>query len=134
MDEVRRLGALKDKEINIAKKVLAFEVTKLIHGQEEAEKAQQAAEALFSGAGILDNAPTVSVANAVIGTKLLDVLVSTGIIPSKSEGRRLMQQGGLYIGDTKVSDLDFVLSADLFVNNSLIIRKGKKNYHRIIIE
>jgi tyrosyl-tRNA synthetase len=134
MDEVRRLGAFKDKEINMAKKRLAFEVTKLIHGHDEAEKAQQAAEALFGGAGALDNAPTVSIATDLIGTKLLDVLASTGIVPSKSEGRRLIQQGGLYIGDTKVSDPDFLLTADLFENNGLIIRKGKKNYHRIIIE
>lgn len=134
MDEVRRLGALKDKEINIAKKTLAFEVTKLIHGQEEAEKAQQAAEALFGGAGSLDNAPTVSIASDMIGTKLLDILASTGIVASKSEGRRLIQQGGLYIGDTKVSNPDFLLTANLFENNSLLIRKGKKTYHRIILE
>lgn len=134
MTEVRRLGALKDKEINLAKKTLAFEVTKLIHGQSEAEKAQQAAEALFGGAGKLDNAPTVSVTADTIGAKLLDVLVTTGIIPSKSEGRRLIQQGGLYIGDDKVADPDFLLTAGLFENNSLLVRKGKKNYHRIIIE
>jgi tyrosyl-tRNA synthetase len=134
MDEVRRLGAFKDKEINMAKKRLAFEVTKLIHGQDEAEKAQQAAEALFGGAGALDNAPTVSIAADVIGTKLLDVLASNGIVPSKSEGRRLIQQGGLYIGETKVTDPDILLTAELFENNGLIIRKGKKNYHRIIIE
>jgi tyrosyl-tRNA synthetase len=134
MDEVRRLGALKDKEINIAKKTLAFEVTKLIHGQDEAEKAQQAAEALFGGAGNLDNAPTVSITADLLGSKLLDILASTGIVPSKSEGRRLIQQGGLYVGDFKISDLDFLLTADLFENNSLLIRKGKKNYHRIIIE
>ncbi|QDR80873.1 tyrosine--tRNA ligase [Sporomusa termitida] len=134
MAEVRRLGALKDKEINIAKKTLAFEVTKLIHGQYEAEKAQQAAEALFGGAGKLDNAPTVAVTADTIGAKLLDVLVSTGIIPSKSEGRRLIQQGGLYVGDAKVADPDFLLAAGLFENNSLLVRKGKKNYHRIIIK
>ena len=134
MNEVRRLGALQDKEINIAKKTLAFEVTKLIHGQAEAEKAQQAAEALFGGAGSLENVPTVSIANALLGTKLLDVLAGTGIVASKSEGRRLIQQGGLYIGDIKVSDPDFLLAADLFENNSLLIRKGKKTYHRIIVE
>lgn len=134
MDEVRRLGALKDKEINIAKKILAFEVTKLIHGPEEAEKAQQAAEALFDGAGALDNAPTVSITPDMVGTKVLDVLATVGIVPSKSEGRRLIQQGGLYIGDTKVTDLDFLLTDDLFENNSLLIRKGKKNYHRIVVK
>lgn len=134
MTEVRRLGALKDKEINVAKKTLAFEVTKLIHGEYEAEKAQQAAEALFGGTGNLDNVPTVSVTADQIGAKLLDVLVATGIIPSKSEGRRLIQQGGLYVGDAKVSDPDFMLTASLLENNSLLVRKGKKNYHRIIIE
>lgn len=134
MDEVRRLGALQDKEINIAKKTLAFEVTKLIHGQAEAEKAQQAAEALFGGAGSLENVPTVSIASTLIGTKLLDVLAGTGIVASKSEGRRLIQQGGLYIGDIKVSDPDFLLAAELLENNSLLIRKGKKTYHRIIVE
>lgn len=134
MNEVQRLGALKDKEINIAKKTLAFEVTKLIHGSEEAEKAQQAAEALFSGSGALDNAPTVAISPDMVGTNILDVLTTTGIISSKSEGRRLIQQGGLYISDTKVTDLDFLLAADLFENNSLIIRKGKKNYHRIIVQ
>lgn len=134
MDEVRRLGSLKDKEINIAKKALAFEVTKLIHGLEEAEKAQQATEALFNGAGALDNAPTVSITPDMLGIKFLDVLAATGIVPSKSEGRRLIQQGGLYIGDTKVTDLDLLLTAELFEKNSLLIRKGKKNYHRIIVQ
>ncbi len=134
MDEVRRLGALKDQEINIAKKALAFEVTKLIHGLEEAEKAAQAAEALFSGAGALDNAPTVAITADLLGTKIIDVLATTGIIATKSEGRRLIQQGGLTIGDTKVTDLEFLLTADLFEDNSLLIRKGKKNYHRMIIE
>ncbi len=133
MDEVRKLGALKDKEINIAKKVLAFEVTKLIHGAEEAEKAQQAAEALFNGAGALDNVPTVSITSNMMGMKVLDVLAATKIVPSKSEGRRLIQQGGLYIGDTKVTDLDLTLTDDLFENKSLLVRKGKKNYHRIVV-
>ncbi len=134
MDEVRRLGALQDKEINIAKKVLAFEVTKLIHGQEEAEKAQQAAEALFGGAGALDNAPTVTITPDLLGSKIIDILAATAIVPSKSEGRRLIQQGGLHLGDTKVTDLEFLLTADLFDNNSLLIRKGKKSFHRLIVK
>jgi tyrosyl-tRNA synthetase len=133
MDEVRRLGALKDKDINIAKKTLAFEVTKLVHGETEAEKAQQAAEALFGGKGALDNAPTATISPEMVGTKLIDVLALTGIIATKSEGRRLVQQGGLSIGDIKVNDLDFLLTADLFDNNSVLIRKGKKGYHRIVI-
>ena len=134
MDEVRRLGALKDKEINIAKQTLAFEVTKLIHGQQEAEKAEQAAQALFSGAGALDNVPTVTITPEMLGSKIIDALAATGIVLTKSEGRRLIQQGGLSINDNKVTDIDFVLTADLFENNSLLIRKGKKNYHRIVVK
>jgi tyrosyl-tRNA synthetase len=134
MDEVRRLGALRDKEINIAKTALAFEVTKLIHGTEEAEKAKQAAEALFGGAGALDNAPKVSITQDIVGSKLLDILASTGIIASKGEGRRLITQGGLYIGNDKVTDQEMNLTADLFTDKSLLLRKGKKNYIRIVIE
>ena len=133
MDEVRRLGALRDKEINIAKKTLAYEVTKLIHGEEEATKAQQAAEALFGGAGALDNAPTTTISAGDIGGKLLDILAANGIIASKSEGRRLIQQGGLYIGSEKVSDPEITLGQERFEDNSLLIRKGKKTYHRIVI-
>ena len=134
MDEVRRLGALRDKEANIAKKTLALEVTKLIHGEEEAHKAQQAAEALFGGSGNLDNVPTVAISSSEIGGKLLDILASTGIIASKSEGRRLIQQGGLYLGNTKVIDLDIALTPDRLDNNTVLIRKGKKSFHRIIAE
>ncbi|NLP42708.1 MAG: tyrosine--tRNA ligase [Veillonellaceae bacterium] len=134
MDEVRRLSALRDKEINLAKKILAFEVTKLVHGEEEANKAQQAAEALFGGTGTLNNVPTTIISRSEIGAKLLDILFSAGIIASKSEGRRLIQQGGLYLGETKVSDVDFTLTANLLENNSVLIRKGKKTYHRITVE
>ena len=134
MEEVRRLGALKDQEINTAKKVLAYEVTQLVHGQEAADKAQQAAEALFGGAGVLDNAPTVSISREMIGMKLVDVLAAVGIFASKGEGRRLIQGGGLYVADVKVADPDYVLSGDLFDGNSVLIRKGKKSYHRLVRE
>lgn len=134
MEEVKRLGALKDKEINIAKKTLALEVTGLIHGREEAEKARQSAEALFGGAGSLDNTPKVVISQAMLGTKLLDVMASTGIVASKSEGRRLISQGGLYIGNDKVTDQELLLTADLFADHHLLMRKGKKNYIRIVIE
>lgn len=69
----------------------------------------------------------------MLGTKVIDILTTTGIVPSKSY-YRLIQQGGLHVGDTKVTDLEFLLTADLFIDNSLLIRKGKKNFHRIIVE
>lgn len=133
MEEVRRLGALRDKEINLAKKALAYEVTKLIHGEEEAVRAQQAAEALFGGAGSLDNAPTSAIPAASLGGKLIDVLAAAGIFASKSEGRRLVAQGGLYLGDDKITDPDTVLDAAMFEAGSLLVRKGKKTYHRLVL-
>ncbi|MBP2650656.1 MAG: Tyrosyl-tRNA synthetase [Firmicutes bacterium] len=134
MDEVRRLGALQDKEINTAKQVLAFEITKIVHGVEEAEKAQQAAQALFGGTGALENAPTTTISAADASSKLIDLLATNAIFASKSEGRRLIAQGGLYLGDTKITDPDFTLSTNLFTNGSLLVRKGKKTYHRLVIE
>lgn len=135
MEEVRRLGALKDSEINIAKMTLAYEVTKLIHGQDEADKAQQAAAALFAGGGSLDNVPTTVLSAADISNKrLIDILPATGLAASLGEGRRLIAGGGLYIGEDKVEDPNLVLDLAAFTDNSLLLRKGKKTYHRIIIE
>ncbi|WP_423219072.1 tyrosine--tRNA ligase [Thermobrachium celere] len=133
MDEVRRLGALKDKEINEAKKILAYEVTKLVHGEEEAKKAEQAAKALFESGGDLSNAPTFEMPSNLLGQKVIDVLVEIKAIPSKSEGRRLIQQGGLYINNEKVSDMDFVIDESLFKNGEMLVRKGKKTFYRVVL-
>lgn len=133
MDEVRRLGSLKDKEINEAKKVLAYEVTKLVHGVDEAEKAKKAAEALFEGRGDLSNVPTSMITSDMLGSNLLDVLVKTGIIPSKSEGRRLITQGGLYVNDENVKDVNAVVTEDMFKEGYMILRRGKKSYNKIIL-
>ncbi|WP_163191954.1 tyrosine--tRNA ligase [Clostridium thermarum] len=134
MDEVRRLGALKDAEINEAKKVLAYEVTKIIHGEEEAEKARSAAEALFSGAGNLENVPTNTINRSMLNMSLLDVLVELKILPSKGEGRRLIQQNGLSINDAKVTDINRVLIEEDFAQGFVLIKRGKKNYNRIVLE
>ena len=134
MDEVNRLGSLKDKEINDAKKVLAFEVTKMVHGEEEAVKAKEAAEALFSGSGALDNVPTIKLSSTVIGSKILDLLVQEKIFASKGEGKRLIQQNGLSINDEKLNDIDKILANEDFINNSCMVKKGKKKYYRLILQ
>ena len=134
MDEVKRLGALQDKEINVAKTVLAYEVTKLIHGEEEAIKAKQAAEALFSGAGNLENVPTINITADDFNTKLLDVLTREKVFASKGEGRRLITQGGLYFGDDRVSDIEMILLEEHFGDEGVLIRKGKKNYYRFVVK
>lgn len=134
MDEVRRLGALKDQEINEAKKVLAFEVTKLIHGEEEALKAKNAAEALFSGGADMSSVPTEYITSEMLGKTVLDILVETKIIPSKGEGRRLIQQGGLSINNEKVSDIAKTINKEDFIDGSVLIKRGKKNYNRIVLQ
>lgn len=133
MEEVRRLGALKDQEINDAKKVLAFEVTKLIHGEEEARKAEEAANALFSGQGNFDNAPTIKISKTDIGEKLLDVLTREAVFASKGEGRRLITQGGLSINNERVNSIDLEIAENMFEDHTTLIRKGKKNYFRLVI-
>lgn len=134
MDEVRRLGALEGAEINEAKKVLAYEVTKLIHSEEDAQNAKNAAEALFSGGQDMSAVPTVTIDKDTLGCTIIDLLVSTKILPSKSEARRLVQQGGLTIHDEKITDANMVVTEDKFKNGSMLIRRGKKNYNRIVLE
>lgn len=135
MDEVRRLGSLKDSAINEAKKVLAYEVTKLVHGEEEAEKAKQAAEALFGGGGTMTDVPTVNLTAEQANAKLIDVLTAAKVFSSKREARQMVQQGGLYIGDNAVSDAEMQLSPEMFdADKSLLVRKGKKKYYRLLID
>ena len=134
MDEVRRLGSLEGSAINEAKKVLAFEVTKLIHGEEETAKAQSAAESLFSGAGNMDNVPTVSISKEEVGSSILDILVSTKIIPSKAEGKRLIQQGGLSLNGEKVTDIKKTLNQEDFEDGTALVKRGKKNFNKIVVE
>lgn len=134
MDEVRRLSALKDEQINEAKKVLAFEVTKLIHGEEEAIKAQTAAEALFGGGTNMSSVPTVSIPVEMKSSGLMDILVYTKVLPSKSEARRLIEQGGLTINDIRIESTNATLTEEDFKDGSVLIKKGKKKYYSLIIE
>ena len=135
MDEVRRLGALKDAEINTAKKVLAYEVTKLVHGEEEALKAQQAAEALFGGGGNMENVPTIEITEADKTAKIIDVLTSNKVFSSKREARQMIAQGGLYLQDAAVTDPEAFLAAEMFdAEGSLLVRKGKKKYFRLVVK
>ena len=131
MDEVRRLGALQDSEINKAKEVLAFEVTKIIHGEEEALKAQKAAKALFEGAAEGGSIPTteISVSELSDGMDILTVLIQCGLITSKSEGRRLIQQNGLKLNDNKIEAFDYIVKPDNFEDGKAKIQKGKKVFH-----
>lgn len=132
MEEVHRLGSLQDAAINEAKKVLAYEVTKLVHGQEEADKAQAAAEAVFGGSGSNENMPTIQLTAENEGQKLLDILVAGQVFESKGEGRRLIKQNGLSLNDAKVADPDYMLTDGDFTDGEAIVRKGKKKFYRLV--
>lgn len=133
MEEVRRLGSLEGSEINKAKEVLAYEVTKLVHGKEEAEKAQTATRALFGSGADMASVPSSDISSDEIknGISILELLTKIGLTSSRGEGRRLIQQGGLYIGDERVNDIDLTLYEKNFADGELMLRKGKKVYHLI---
>ena len=133
MDEVKRLGALEGSEINKAKEVLAFEVTKLIHSEEDAIQAQEAARALFGGGADSENIPTTELAKAELGEGMavIDLMLKAGLIKSKSEGRRLIEQSGVAVNDVIVGEVSAAVSEADFEDGKLMIKKGKKVYHRI---
>lgn len=136
MDEVRRLGSLEGAEINKAKEVLAFEVTKSIHGEEEAIKAQQASKALFAGGAEEGSIPSTEMEKSIFedGIGIIDLLRDTGLIKTNSEGRRLIEQGGITIDDTKVETNNKIITLNDFNDGKILIRKGKKVYHQVKIK
>ena len=129
VEEINRLAILKDEKINEAKKIAAFEITKLIHGEEEAKKAEEASNALFSGKGNLDNMPTTKLEDKNIS--ILDAMIKVGIAPSKGQARTLINQGGISLNDEKVTDVNLFLSDDDFKDGYAILKKGKKVFHKL---
>ena len=123
-------------QLNTAKEILAYELTKLVHGEEEAEKAQQAARALFAGAGNSADMPTTTLTAddltaGAIG--ILSLMVKSGLAASNGEARRLVQQGGVSVNDAKVTDPASQMTAADFGDDGLIIKKGKKVYHKVLL-
>ncbi|MBR4081596.1 MAG: tyrosine--tRNA ligase, partial [Clostridia bacterium] len=136
MDEVRRLGALEGAEINEAKKVLAFEVTKLVHGEEEAQKAAEAALALFAGGANSANIPTLTLTadDLAADARISTMLVKAGLCKSQTDARNQIKAGAVYAADEKVADMAAVVTADMIGQDGLLLRKGKKNYVRLILQ
>ena len=135
MDEVRRLGALKDAEINKAKEVLAFEITKIVHGEEEAIKAQEASRALFSGGAKSEDIPTTTypAKSFAEGIDLITLMCDAKLAVSRSDARRTIQQGGVTVNDEKVDKFDLVLTDKNFDSDgAILVKKGKKSYHRFM--
>ena len=127
MEEVNRLASLKDEKINEAKKVLAYEITKLVHGEEEAKKAEEASNALFEGNGSVENMPRVKLSNP--NCSLTEAMVECGICSSKSQAKTLISQGAISLNDEKISDISYVLSDKDFETKNTILKKGKKIFY-----
>ena len=131
MDEVNRLSSLQGEDINEAKKVLAFEVTKLIHGEEEALKSEEATKALFEGKGSIDNMPSFKLDNP--NCFLTDAIVLTGIASSKGQAKTLISQNAISLNDVKITDITYSLSDDDFKDGYAILKKGKKVFYKLEI-
>lgn len=133
LEEIAELEKLEGAEINKAKEILAFELTKLVHGEEEATKAQNTARSVFAGGGKDANMPSTDLTKEELGEgiQILDLLVKCGLISSKGEGRRLITQNGISVNDAKVTDIFLEIKEDDFTNNELVIKKGKKVHHKV---
>ena len=132
LEEIDKMDSWEGSQLNKAKEILAYELTKLVHGEEEASKAQIASSALFGAGNNTENMPTSEIESADM--PLLDVMLAAGLAPSKKEARRLVEQGGVAVNDEKISDVNFVLTKECFNDGYAIIRKGKKVFHKIVIK
>lgn len=133
MDEIKKLGSLEGSEINKAKEILAYEVTNIVHGEEEAKKAMEASKALFAGGESGGSIPTTNMDKDTFedGINILDALVTLKLAPSKSEARRLVTQGGIKVNDVKIDSIEHKITLNDFTENKLLIQKGKKVFHQI---
>ncbi|MCM1480676.1 MAG: tyrosine--tRNA ligase, partial [Muribaculaceae bacterium] len=131
IEEIEAMSGWEGSQLNKAKEILAYELTKLVHGEEEANKAQQGAKALFGGTGNTENMPSTEIPADEIpegGINIMDLLVKTALAPSKSEARRLVQQGGISVDDSKVTDPNALVK----IETEVIVKKGKKVFHKAI--
>ena len=136
LEQIDEMAGWEGAKLNEAKDILAYELTKLVHGDEEADKARQASKALFSGAGDAAHMPTTELTNDDLGggqINILNLMVRCGLCASKGEARRLVQQGGVSVNDRKVESIDETLGCEQFTGDGVIIRKGKKVFHRVVL-
>ena len=134
LDQIDEMDKWEGSQLNRAKEILAYELTALVHGEEEAKKAEESAKALFGAGGDSANMPTSTLTDADFengNINVLSMLVATGLCPSRGEARRLVQQGGVTIDDVKVASIDESLARERFEGEGIIVRKGKKVFHRV---
>ena len=136
LEEIEKMESWEGSQLNTAKEILAFELTKLVHGEEEATKAQESAKALFAGGGSLENMPTAELTSEDFTDGKIDligVLVKSGLNPSRSEARRAIEQGGVTVNDEKITDIKKEFTPEDF-GKGMIVRRGKKNYKKVIVK
>ena len=134
LEQIDEMDKWEGSQLNKAKEILAYELTKLVHGEEEANKAETAARALFGGAGDSADMPTTELTDADFengSINILSLLVAAGLCPSRGEARRLVQQGGVAVNDEKVDSIDAAFARELFAGDGVIVRKGKKVFHKV---
>ena len=137
LEEIQKMEAWEGSQLNQAKEVLAYELTKLVHGQEEADKALEASKALFAGGGNLENMPTTELTeeNFKEGTiDIISMLVTSGLVKTRSEGRRAVEQGGVTVEGEKVTDFNKVFTKEELSGEGKIVKRGKKNFNRIMVK
>ena len=137
LDEIEKMESWEGSQLNRAKEILAFELTQMVHGTEEARKAQEAARALFGSGANSENMPTTEITAADLtdgAINILDLMQKAGLIASKGEGRRLVQQGGVSVDDVKVTDIAKTCTAADFEKGHVIIKKGKKVFHKVVLK
>ncbi len=134
MEQIAEYEKLEGQELNKVKCILAYEVTKMVHGEEEAKKANDAAMAIFAGGADTSNMPSAEIAQTDIdaGINVLEFILKVGLVPSKGEGRRLIQQNGLSINGEKIHSIDLIINNDQFEDGKLILKKGKKVFLKVI--
>ncbi len=135
IEQINEMDQWEGSQLNEAKEILAYELTKLVHGEEEAGKAQAGARALFSGTGNTEHMPTTELSDADLDNgsiDLISLLVKTGLVQSRSEGRRAIEQGGVSVNNEKVTDIKAAYTADTFSGEEFIIKRGKKKFHKIL--
>ena len=136
LEEIDKMAGWEGSQLNEAKEILAYELTKLVHGEEEAEKAKAASKALFAGGGDTEHMPTTELTNDDFGGGSIDVLtllVKCGLAASKGEARRLVQQGGVTVNDEKVTAIESTFGCEQFTGDGVVIKKGKKVFHKAVL-
>ncbi len=136
IEEIEEMEKWEGSQLNKAKEILAYQLTEMVHDKEEADKALAAAQAIFSAGAVSQDMPTTQLSAEEVGEGIpvLDLLVKTGLAPSKGEARRLVQQGGVTVDDQKVTDISAQVPASAFEKGHVVLRKGKKAYHKVVLQ